>query len=224
MTVMDLSWIQQYSLMVLVRQEPARVKDLTPRDIPANAFAYHLQGLVSMKLIEKVDRGKYKLTAKGQKLAARISTATNKVSEELRTVIMLYAKKDNEYLLFRWSRQPYMGEVTLVYDHVSSGQHLENAVKAALLDKLGDETLPVKFMNSAFIRVETEGEIVSHMHALIYEVDLKSITLPYVSRNGEAFFERIGNNVMDGIQDTVSHLESSKQPFETTWNYHITTD
>lgn len=219
---MDLSWIQQYALMVLVRHHAARVKDLTPRDIPANAFAYHLQGLVSMKLIEKIDRGKYKLTAKGQKLAARISTATNTVSEELRTVIMLYAKQGDRYLLFRWSRQPYMGEVTLVYDHVSSGQHLENAVKLAVLDKLGDETIAAHFINSAFIRIETEGEVVSHIHALIYEVDLKSVSLPYVSRNGEAFLAHVTEGVMEGVEDTMLCIQNNKEPFETTWNYSVT--
>lgn len=217
---MDLSWIQQYSLMVLLRHETARVKDLTPRDIPANAFAYHLQGLVAMKLIEKIDRGRYKLTPKGQKLAARLSTATNKVSEELRTVIMLYAKRGDEYLFFRWSRQPYMGEVTLVYDHVSAGQHLDEAVKTALFDKLGDETIPVKFMQSALIQVKTEGEVVSHMHALIYAVDLHEVALPLVSRNGEAFMACTDDSpLMNGVVETIVSAEQAKEPFEATWEY-----
>jgi len=87
---MEMSWIQRYALMVLLRGETARVKDMSPADVPANLFSYHLDGLVTGKYITKSQRGVYVLTTKGLKLAGTFSTATLRPTENIKTVIMLY--------------------------------------------------------------------------------------------------------------------------------------
>ncbi|MEO5949161.1 MAG: hypothetical protein ABIP74_02050, partial [Candidatus Saccharimonas sp.] len=207
---MELSWIQQYALMVLVRQESARVKDLTPRDIPANAFAYHLSGLVGQKLIEKTGRGTYSLTPEGQKIAGHFSTSTNKQSDEIKTVIMFYAKRDEHYLLFRWSRQPYLHQTTLVYDHLPFGTSLHEGLATALADKLHMANASVRFRTAVLVTIRTKGLTVSHMNALIYEVAADALDLPYVGRNGEAFWSNLGESgVMSGVVDTITQLDAA---------------
>jgi len=216
---MEFSWIQQYAMMVLVRHESARVKDLTPRDIPANAFAYHLNGLIAQKLIEKTGRGTYSLTPKGQKVAGHFSTSTNKQTEEIKTVIMYYAKRGDEYLLFRWSRQPFLGETTLVYDHLALGTSLEDGLKTAREDKLGMAELSLKFRTSILIKIVTEGQLVSHMNALVYELDAAELTLPYVSRNGEAFWGNADTKAMDGVFGAITQLDDNEEAFDVVWNF-----
>ena len=86
---MELSWIQKHVLLVLIRHRTARVKELMPSDIAANLFAYHLDGLVATKLVEKAGRGVYTLTPKGEKFVGSFSTALDRQVENIKTVVML---------------------------------------------------------------------------------------------------------------------------------------
>lgn len=216
---MEFSWIQKHALLVLVRRKSARVRDLMPPDIAANLFSYHLDRLVAKKLIEKTDRGTYTLTTTGHKLAGRFSTATNAQTDEIKTVIMLYAKRDNMHMLFRWSRQPYIGEVTPLYDRVSFGKTLHDGIASALSDKLETE-LPVTYKTSALVKIVKDNEIISHMNAYIYEIDSVTLQLPCETRNGIAFFARLDEApLMHGVKDFLEKIDHANEPFEAVWRY-----
>lgn len=217
---MEFSWIQKQVLLKLIRSRTARVKDLLPPGVPANQFAYHLDGLVSRGLIVKQGRGMYTLTAGGEKLVGTFSTLLDRQVENIKTVVMLYGKRGDKYLLFRWSRQPYLGQVTPLYDRVPVGKSLEAGINSALDDKFG-ERRPLTFKASALVRITHEGEIISHMNALIYEVSLDNFTSPHVSRNGEAFVGSLQDTdgLMDGVEDFMRQLEMSANPFDSEWRY-----
>lgn len=217
---MDLSWIQKHALLILIRQREARVKELMPSDIAPNLFAYHLDGLVVAKLIEKHGRGVYQLTAKGEKFIGTFSTALDKQVEAIKTVVMLYAHDGDRYLLFRWSRQPYLGCVTSLYDHMPRGKSLSEAIQSALHDKI-DGDYDVQFMTSALVKVMHEDELVSHMNMLVYRVTIDHALLPVSSRNGEAFFGRLGDTegLMQGMSEFFGRLQEATEPFESEWRY-----
>ncbi len=216
---MELSWIQRHALFVLLRSESARIKDMTPPDVPANLFSYHLDGLIKMGIIEKAGRGVYRLTAKGLKFAGKFSTATNHMTEEIKTVVMLYGKHEDRYLLFCWSRQPYMGKVTPLYDRVPFAKSLDAGVSSALNDKLG-AVRPVTYRGSAIIRIMMEDELISHMNAFIYEVKNLGELLPFTSRNGESSLLPIDDpRVMEGVREFIEAVEGYRLPIESTWRY-----
>jgi ADP-ribose pyrophosphatase YjhB (NUDIX family) len=216
---MEMSWIQRHALMVLLRGETARVKDMCPTDVPANLFSYHLDGLVTGKYIIKSERGVYKLTTKGLKLAGAFSTATLRPTENIKTVVMLYGERDGKVLLFRWSRQPYLGEVTLPYDRMAHGTALSDGVRTALIDKIGSEQ-PATYMTSLLVKIMHDDELVSHMHALVYQVNCDNITLPFVGRNGEAFFgDMQASDIIDGVGQVVAHLRNRHELSETIWRF-----
>lgn len=217
---MELNWIQKHALLVLVRQQSARVKELTPRDVPSNLFAYHLDGLVAMKLIEKTGRGVYSLTTKGQKFVGSFSTLLDRQVENIKTVIMLVAKHEDKHLLFRWSRQPYLGHVTPLYDRMPAGKSLEYGIDSAFNDKLGI-VCSVTFKTSVLIKIMHDGELVSHMNALVYETSLDGVMLPFTGRNGEAILVTTNeiNGLMSGVDEFFAQLEDATQPFESIWQY-----
>lgn len=217
---MELSWIQRYALLVLLRRESARVKDLCPRDVAANLFSYHLDGLISADVVEKSARGVYRLTTKGQKLAGTFSTLTERVSENIKTVVMLYGKRNDEYLLFRWSRQPYLNKVTPLYDRMPLGKSLEEGIFSALHDKLDDEALPVTFLSAALVKIMHNDVLISHMNALVYRVELPADFFSYTSRNGEAFMTTTDElDVMDGVTEFLTSVEVGQSPRDYTWRY-----
>lgn len=192
---------------------------MTPSGVPANLFSYHLDGLITAKLIEKSARGTYTLTAKGQKFAGKFSTATNRQTEEIKTVIILYANQGDKHLLFRWSRQPYLGKVTPLYDRVPFGKSLQDGINSALDDKLG-KRVPTKFRTSALIKITTGNETVSHMNVLIYEIETSEIPENHESRNGQAILLSANDpDVMAGVADFLNTLDHASEPFEATWHY-----
>ncbi|HRN90507.1 MAG TPA: hypothetical protein PK265_02100 [Candidatus Saccharibacteria bacterium] len=213
-----MSWIQRHAMNVLLRTESATIKSMRPSDVPANLFAYHLDGLITDKLIKKSKRGVYKLTPEGLKAAGMFSTLTGASQENLKTVIMLYGKdSDGRVLLFRWSRQPYIDRVTLPHDRMHFGKSLDDGIDDALLDKLGLQELDVSYMTNVLIKIVQNDTIVSHMNALVYRVDTEQLQLPYVSRNGEAFMAMLGDDrEAKGLKELIDKLPEAKAPFEVT--------
>lgn len=218
---MEFSWIQQHVLNALIRAESARVKELVPDGIPANQFSYHLDGLVAMKLIEKIGRGEYRLTPLGEKKVGSFSTLTKKAHENIKTVIMLYSRAKNGYLLFKWSRQPYMGKVTPVYDRMPIGKSLADGIASATIDKLGSE-IHAKFKTSIIVRINRGDVLISHMHALVYEVDISKLKFPIVTRNGEAFIGIVNDiEAMKGLEQLFECIENQESPSEVQLEYSL---
>lgn len=216
---MELSWIQRHTLLILLRTKSARVKDLIPPGVAANLFSYHLDGLVTKKMIEKTSRGTYDLTTKGQKIAGKFSTATNEFTEDIKAVVMLVGKTGDKQLLFRWSRQPYLGQVTPLYDRVPFGKDLHEGVASVLYDKLG-QSVPVEFLTSALVKIIHEDQVISHMNALVYRIDLTGVDVPFTSRNGETLLRSVDDSqLMSGVSDFLHKIEVSGEPFQTEWRY-----
>ena len=214
---MEFSWIQKYALSVLLRQEHARLVELCPSDVAANLFSYHLERLVASGYVEKMSRGSYTLTIKGQKLAGTFSTDTGHQTENIKTVIMFYAKSENGYLLFRWSRQPYLGQVTPVYDRLAFGKSLQQGLEAAMLDKLG-KIVDATYKTNAVIKITHEDELISHMSAYVYEIDSRQLNLPVLTRNGEAFVLN-AQTTMHGVGEFLGKIARGDQAFDATWFY-----
>lgn len=218
---MELSWIQRHIVSVLLRNKAARVKELCPPDVPANQFSYHLEAMTQKGLVEKVARGTYRLTPLGERFIGSVSAATNKPVENIKTVIMLYAKQGDTYLLFRWSRQPYIGYVTLPHDRMQFGEPLEGAIKKAMDEKLGQQ-FPAAYKTSMLIKVVRRGTLISHMNARIYGVGIDNLTtFRFTAVNGEAYGVTLKQAVerMSGIDDLIRAIEGEYDGAELTLSY-----
>lgn len=214
---MEFSWIQKYALLVLLCQEHACLVELCPTDVAANLFSYHLERLVASGYVQKMSRGSYMLTVKGQKLAGTFSTNTGHQTENIKTVIMFYSKNEQGYLLFRWSRQPYLGQITPVYDRLAFGNTMEQGLEVAMMDKLG-KVVDVKYKTNAVIKITHKGELISHMSAYVYEIDTRQLNLPVSTRNGEAFVVNV-QTMMHGVEEFLGKIAGGDQVFDATWSY-----
>lgn len=216
---MNLSWIQKHALMTLMRTDSSRIKDMSPADIPANLFSYHLEGLVAEKLVEKIDRGTYRLTQKGETFAGSISTETNTISKDIKTVVLFYAKKDDQYLLFKWSRHPYLDRTTLPYDRLAYGTSLADGLKKAMQDKLG-QVVEATYIKSVLIKIQKQDTVISHMNAVVYNVDSQDLDPSFTSRNGEAVFGSISSVPhMQGLDELIRVIENRSAIPEVTLRY-----
>jgi hypothetical protein len=218
---MQLSWIQKHILLCLVREKTARIKSLRPNDVEANLFSYHLNGLVTSGAIIKVAHGTYGLTIQGEKLVGQLSTATQAFVENIKTVILYWSQRDDATLLLRWTRQPYMGHMTLPYNRVPFGKSITEAIKDGLREKLGNEDASATYIASALIRIESSGVLVSHMNALIYKVDAEQLRDSFVGRNGELVWAELPfpNKLMNGVEDFLVCLGRGDRMIDSVWDY-----
>lgn len=201
------SWIQRRTIMLLLYTPTARVKDLIPKGVPANQFSYHLDKLIMGGIIRKVSRGVYSLTASGEKLAGTFSTSSSRPVKDVKSVIMFYAKQNNQYLLFRWSRQPYLGQVTLPHDRVNFDVNLPEAVNTACLEKLGSP-LPCNYKTTVLVKIYHADMLISSMTALVFAVDISTLTLPFTARNGQAFLASLREaRHMRGLTELITTIE-----------------
>jgi hypothetical protein len=211
-----MNWMQKEAMLVMLRNQEASLKDLRPREVQANLFAYHFDELISKGYVEKVERGRYRLTPHGQRFANTLSSDSGAVVEEIKTVIMLYGKRNDEYLLFRRSRHPQMNKVGLIPDRMHRDWSLKEALDNALTEKLGSPDIPVIYRKNLLLKIIHKEIIVSHLNALVYEVDMAHplLQLPHESKNGTAFISTLSalsaDEVLDGLVDLLDAIESGQ--------------
>jgi hypothetical protein len=211
-----MNWMQKEAMMVILRAHEASMKELRPGDVQANLFAYHFDELIHKGYVEKINRGRYRLTPSGQRFANTLSSDSGAVVEEIKTVIMLYGKRDDEYLLFRRSRHPQMNKVGLIPDRMHRDWSLDEALSNALSEKLGSPDIPVTYRKNLLLKITHKKVIVSHLNALVYEVDMThpTLELPYGSKNGTAFISNLSalskDDTLEGLSDLIDVIESDR--------------
>ena len=172
-----MNWIQKHALGVLMRADTVSLKQMKPDGVDSNLFSYHIHYLKSNDIIESIARGRYRLTTKGMYVVGKFNVSTGKEAKDAKTVIVLYARRDNEILLFKWSRHPYFGVMTLPHDRYNFGKSLQEALAEAVNDKLGltiEQATPV-YRKSGMIHIYHDSQQISCMSAHVYEVSPQHI-------------------------------------------------
>jgi predicted transcriptional regulator len=213
-------WIERTILQTLLRIQIASAKHLIPEGVEANLASHYLRRLMSQGLVYKVDRGKYTLTSEGERFVGEMNSISGKVGKNLKTVIMLYAENSHgSPLLFTWTRQPYLSQITLPHDRVAYETSLEDALKNALIEKLGKE-YPATFIASGFVKIYQNKVATSHMSAFLYKVSVDEKAFPFESKNGVASFEYNRADAMKGVDQLISIAQNNIQEvFDTTLQY-----
>jgi len=201
-----MNWIQKHALRVLIRHAEASLKEMRPDGVEANLFSYHIHYLKSHQIIESVRRGQYRLTTKGMRIAGKLSSDTGSEAEDVKTVVVLYATRGDEVLLFQWTRHPYLGYHSLPHDRYNYGTSLHATIEEALKDKLhiSGEHAHSEYLKSGMIHVIHEGEQVSCMSAHVYRIAPEAIVAPLETRNG--LITWVHRNELDARDDVMSHV------------------
>jgi predicted transcriptional regulator len=213
-------WIERQILLTLLRVEIGSAKQLVPNGVEANLASHYVRHLIAMDYIAKIERGKYTLTAEGERFVGEMNSLTGKIGKNLKSVIMLYAEDANgRPLLFQWTRQPYLSQITLPHDRVAYGASLDDALQTALTEKLGG-VFPTTFLCSGLVRIMHGDVMTSHMSAFIYKATVDETKFPLESKNGIASFEFDIARAMDGVGQLVAVAQKgSRAMFDVTLRY-----
>jgi ADP-ribose pyrophosphatase YjhB (NUDIX family) len=84
-----------------------------PTGLTSDHFTFHINRLVALGLVERVQRGKYRLTPKGKEYANRLDTDNNTVERQPKSAVLLAIERpyqgQTQYLFQERLKQPYYG-------------------------------------------------------------------------------------------------------------------
>jgi ADP-ribose pyrophosphatase YjhB (NUDIX family) len=157
-------------------QAKARFRDLRPPRTDTNLFTYHLNALVKVGMVNKVDGG-YALSTGGLSYVDRVSTEKKTIRTQPKIVTMLVIQNgEGDILLQRRTKQPYIDTWTLPYGklHVEDETTVEAAQREAS-EKLGIEDQAMIHAGDCYKRVKTQGSILSTTLAHVFRFNSDSI-------------------------------------------------
>lgn len=162
--------IQKHIIDLLVYSELVRFRDLRPPRTDTNLFTYHLNALIKSGLIEKTERG-YMLTKDGLSFVDHVSSEKKIIRNQPKIISMLLVQNSNgDILLYKRDKQPYINTWTLPYGKYQiNDKSLMAAAQREANDKLGLEEQAMTHAGDCYIRVLSEGEILTVTLAHIFK-------------------------------------------------------
>jgi len=170
--------IQKHIIDVLMYTEHARFRDLRPLRTDTNLFTYHLNALLKTGMIAKTEQG-YVLSLAGLAYVDRVSTEKKVIRSQPKIITMLLVQNsEGDVLLQKRNKQPYINAWTLPYGklHIEDGS-LNEAATREVKEKLSIEGQAVQHAGDCYIRVRTEGDILSTTLAHVFRFDRDDIEL-----------------------------------------------
>lgn len=157
-------------------KEIARFRDLRPPRVDTNLFSYHLNALIKAGMVVKVEGG-YRLSNQGLSYVDRVSTEKKTIRSQPKIITMLLVQNsEGDVLLQKRNKQPYINAWTLPYGklHIED-QSLQAAARREAEEKLGLKDQAVEHAGDCYIRVKTDGEILSTTLAHVFKFNRDDI-------------------------------------------------
>ncbi|MDP2951008.1 MAG: NUDIX domain-containing protein [bacterium] len=129
--------IQANILKTLLFEPKARFSKLNVLKTPTDHFNFHLKRLVELKLIEKVDKNNYSLTAEGKEFANRFDTEAIVIERQPKIGVLIIAVKGKKYLIQQRLKQPYFGFHGFITGKVRWGETLVETTNRELQEETG---------------------------------------------------------------------------------------
>lgn len=125
--------VQGKILAMLARGDWKRYSEAYPgEEIDDDLYNYHLQEMVRLGLVEKVDK-RYRLTDKGKKEMVYLNYKGDDIGRIKVSVILAVTRKNkSEILIHRRNRHPHRGEVSTISGKVLPGEMMVEAAKRRL--------------------------------------------------------------------------------------------
>ena len=120
-TEVKLHSVQAKILRELLFKPQARFSELNLTELTNDHFTFHVNQLLEIGLIEKVDK-KYTLTTIGKEFANRMDTDTAKLERQAKTAVLVICVRKNrsktECLVQQRLKQPFYGFYGFVIEHL----------------------------------------------------------------------------------------------------------
>lgn len=114
-----------------------------PTGLTSDHFNFHIARLVELKLVGKLERGKYQLTAKGKEYANKMDTDNNTIEKQPKVAVLLCVEKKingkTHYLFQQRRKHPYYGFWGLISGKIRWGETIIQTAARELMEEAGIE-------------------------------------------------------------------------------------
>jgi ADP-ribose pyrophosphatase YjhB (NUDIX family) len=211
--------IQREIFLKLRQHDVARYADINIKTIESSQFMYHLKELIRAGLVEKVEKGRYRLTRKGIALSQGFSTERKNIALAPLSYTLIFARsKNGKYLVVRRNKQPFID----MYACISGKIHMDETLKEAAAREW-DEDIPLKLPKLSYkgyvsVLVKETGQTLAHITGPVWFADK-------LEEEWESVDTRIGHvqwvdweelpydQFIPGWKEIVSTAESEQEPF-----------
>lgn len=213
-----MKWIHKHVLTLLTKNESLNFASLKPEGVDSNLFTYHLGQLVGDGYVEKREKI-YTLTREGKRFVAGFSLAEGKPTKVPRTFVALFAEnKAGEVLLYKWSRQPYLGHVGLPFSRVRYGESIFEAAENNVRYKTGSSGKP-EYLGDAYVIVRSGVEVTTHYLVHLFGLSKVPDDPKSDGLTGEPFWGDVGKydprETVYGTKELIDLCRNSTKPFFT---------
>jgi ADP-ribose pyrophosphatase YjhB (NUDIX family) len=112
-----------------------------PTGLTSDHFTFHMNRLKELGLVERKDRGKYHLTAKGKEYANRLDTDNNTVERQPKSAVLLGIERwhegETQYLFQERLKQPYFGFWGVPSGKIRWGETILECAARELMEETG---------------------------------------------------------------------------------------
>ena len=166
--------IQKFIIGILIHRKYARFSELRPPKTDTNLFSYHLKVLIKEKWIDKTEEG-YTLSKNGLAYVDRVSLEKLNIRSQAKIITMLLIQNsEGDVLVQQRTKQPYIDTWTLPYGKTHLDDYsIEMGARRESLEKLNYIPEKIRHAGDAYIRVKTDGEVLSNtlVHIFRFETD-----------------------------------------------------
>jgi len=114
-----------------------------PTKLTSDHFNFHIARLVELKLVEKVSRGQYRLSAKGKEYANKLDTDQNTIERQPKSAVILGVVHavggKRQYLIQERTKHPYFGFWGFPTGKIRWGETIMQAAARELMEETGLE-------------------------------------------------------------------------------------
>ncbi len=130
-----------------------------PTELGSDHFMFHINRLIEVGFVEKIDRGQYRLTVMGKEYANRLDTDHNTVERQPKVAVVLNIKRpgnNQDYLFQQRLKHPYYGFWGRPTGKIRWGETILETAARELAEEAG---------------LSAEYEIMGIHHEIVYDAD-----------------------------------------------------
>ena len=179
--------LETHILHRLTLAQQLRYSQIKPPSIEGNHFMYYLKKLIGAGLVSKT-QDHYQLTTKGRSYVDKLSLSDFQPRIQPKIVTLIACQNSQgDYLLYRRSREPFLGLIGFPYGKIHLGETILQAATRELAEKTGIAA-KLHHVGNVYLTIHDSKELITHMLCHIFTGQRPTGELIAKSKIGDCFW------------------------------------